>query len=482
MMKRSDCRRAIRLLEAVDPLSTDQQQILDVHLACCDECRERQDLWSGLQRAVREEPLPPLDPMLERRLLTGREPAVRPPVRRTGRPWIAAAALATGCGAAAAWLVVQLVAPPSSAPVVVSLPPAHEIAEGTPAGDGLPLTCASPGTALWLQTDAAVVEARNDRSQAHFHLDRGLVVAEVGDNDPGYRFVVETPTILVEALGTIFSVDVQSDGREVVRVAEGVVRVIGATDGEIIGHVGSGEEMVVGDPRPVSVPWSVVEQDLAVLDLPAPQPGDGVAALDPAPIVEALAAPAVEQEEATDEGPLPDLALAEASPGVEDDNLTLLTSLAHAHQRAGEYEIACSVYRRIMDSYPDTLAASNSLVTLGQIELSALDLPAQALDRFDAYLELAPSGALLEEARIGRIRALSQLDRLAEVIISADEFAQRHPRSSALAEVLRLRGDAHLAGGDHTLAARDYEELLARWPTSPQADAATAGLCACTGR
>ncbi len=480
-MNRSDCKRAIRLLEAVDPLSTDQQQILDVHLACCDECRERQDIWNALQRAVRDEQLPPLDPMLERRLLTSKAPVVRPADRHASRPWVAAAALATACGAAAAWLVVQLVAPPSSAPVAVSPPPAHEIAEGLPAGDGLPVTCASPGTALWLQDDATVVEARNDRSQAHFHLDRGLVVAEVGDNDPGYRFVVETPTVLVEALGTIFSVDVQPGGREVVRVAEGVVRVAGATGGEIIGHVSSGEEMVVGDPRPVSVPWSVVEQDLAVLDLPEPQPDDAVAALEPAPLVEAPLAPKIELDEPDDEEPLPELALAEASPEAEDDNLALLTSLAHAHQRAGEYETACSVYRRIMDSYPDTLAARNSLVTLGQIELSALDLPAQALDRFDAYLELSPSGALLEEARIGRIRALSQLDRAAEVIISADEFAQRHPRSSALAEVLRLRGDAHLASGDPTLAARDYEELLARWPTSPQADAAAAGLGACTG-
>ena len=472
-MKRSGCNRAIPLLEAVDPLSTQEQQILDVHLACCDECRARQDLWAGLVQAVRHEPLPPLAPMLERRLLTGREPAVRLPVRRTGRPWIAAAALATACGAAAAWLVVQLAAPPQGTPVVPPSGPTFEVAEAAPAGDGLPLTCSSPGTALWLEEDAAVLEAHNDRSRAHFHLDRGLVVAEVGDNEPGYRFVVETPAVLVEALGTIFSVDVQSDGREVVRVAEGVVRVIGAHDGAVMGHVSSGEEMVVGDPRPAEVPWSVVEQDLAVLELPEPQRDDAVAVLVSAPIVEALTTPAADEE------PLPELALAE--PAVEDDNLAPLTSLAHAHQRAGEYESACDVYRRIMEIYPDTLAANNSLVTVGQIELSALGLPELALDRFDDYLVQSPEGALIEEARIGRVRSLSQLGRTTEVIASADEFVRHHPSSSALAEALRLRGDAHHATGAHALAARDYEELLARWPTSPQASAASAGLEACKG-
>lgn len=477
-MKRTDCNRAIRLLDAVEPLSTDQQQILDVHLACCDECRERQDIWTGLQRAVREEPLPPLEPMLERRLLTGMEPVRRPSPERSGRPWIAAAALATSCGAAAAWLVFQIVAPTGGVPDVTSTAPAHERVAATPAGDGLPLTCASPGTALWLEKDAAVVEEHNDRSRAHFHLDRGLVVAEVGDNAPGFRFVVETPSVLVEALGTIFSVDVREDGSEIVRVTEGVVRVLHGTTGEVVGEVSSGEEMIVGEPRPEEVSWTTVEQDLALLELSVPAHGDAVALAEPTPDVDALPEVPTPAEELEEEPPV--LALAAPEARIDDDNLALLTSLAHAHQRAGEYESACNVYRRIMDTYPDTLAARNSLVTLGQIELSAMDLPAQALDRFDAYLLLTPQGALAEEARVGRIRGLTQLGQPTQVIAAADEFVRLHARSSALAEVLRLRGDAHLAMGASALAKRDYEELLARWPTSPQANAARASLTSST--
>jgi len=474
-----DCRGARRLLDAVDPLTTEQQQVLEVHLACCDDCRERSELLAGLQRAISETPLPPLEPMLERRLLTGKAPVRPPQAEPHRRSWLGAAALATTCGAAAAWLVFQLIAPtthvepdhlPAPAQVAVEVP-AQLPAE--PA-----LTCAAPGTALWLADDADVVEHHNDRNGAHFHLDRGRVVAEVGDNDPGYRFVVETPSVLVEALGTIFSVEVGSDGRELVRVTEGLVEVFDATSRQRVGRVSAGQEMVVGEALPEAVSWEILEQDLDVLDLPELQ-ADGTMALpEPEDPVEAI----VESPSDADEPALLEEAVAVADMRDTDDNLALLTSLAHAHQRAGEYRSACSVYQRIIDTYPDSSAARNGLVTLGQIELSALDQPVQALQRFDRYLTQAPSGVLAEEARIGRVRALTQLGQAPEVILETTEFIHHHAESSARAEMLRLRGDAHRASGDFERAALDYEELLARWPSSPQADFAQAGLAACTGQ
>lgn len=478
-MSTFDCTAARRLLDAVDPLTTEQQQVLDVHLACCDDCRERGELLAGLQRAVRETPLPPLEPMLERRLLTSKAPTRPSRAEQRGRPWLAAAALATTCGAAAAWLVFQLVTPPPSVEPE-HLPTPTQVADDTtpvrPAE--LALTCAAPGTALWIEDSADVVEGHNDRNGAHFHLDRGRVVAEVGDNDPGYRFVVETPSVLVEALGTIFSVEVGPDGREIVRVTEGLVDVLDATSRQPLGQVSAGQEMVVGDPVPETVTWETLERDLDVLDLPQPQANDVVALVAPeAPVEEPpLSLPEIAAST------LPEEAVAVADTRGTDDNLALLTSLAHAHQRAGEYQSACSVYQRIIDTHPDSAAARNGLVTLGQIELSALGQPVQALQRFDRYLTQAPTGVLAEEARIGRVRALTQLGQAPEVILETTEFIHHHSDSSARAEMLRLRGDAHRANGDLERAALDYEELLARWPSSPQADFAQAGLAACTGQ
>ena len=478
-MMRFDCRKAQALLDGVGPPTVDQQQALDVHLACCEECRQRQQLWSGLQTALRQAPLPTLDPMVERRLLTGKVPVHRRPAERTGRPWIAAAALATVCGAAAAWIVIQIVVPDPGTPNEASRAPSRALVQIDHEIDNAPqaLTCAAPGTALWLEDTAVVVEERNDRVGAHFHLDRGLVVAEVGSNAPGYRFVVQTPTVLVEAHGTIFSVEVRTDGKEVVRVTEGVVEVIDVLTRVPVGQVRAGEEMFVADAQPQEVPWAALAEDLALIEHPEPTSDDGLATTEVVPVTTVAVYPYIPE-------PLP--ALVSETPGtvadpqVSEDNLALLTSLAHAHQRAGEYESACGVYQRIMESHPDSSAAHNSLVTLGQIELSALNEPGQALGHFDAYLAQIPQGVLAEEAQIGRIRALTQLGRDTDVVGETSVFLGDHPNSSALAEMLRLRGDAHLEQGETDLATQDYEALLARWPASPQASPARAGLAACT--
>jgi len=476
-----DCKKARAWLDGVETLSYEHRQALDVHLACCDDCREREQLWMGLQTAAREAPLPALEPMVERRLLTGKAPALRRPVEGSGRPWLAAAALATVCGATAAWLVFQIVVPARHVPLGTTPAMDRELAQTAHEDLTVPraLTCAAPGTALWLEDAAVVVEEHNHRDSAHFHLDRGLVVAEVGANAPGYRFVVQTPTVFVEAHGTIFSVEVLTDGREIVRVTEGLVEVTDILTREVVGQVHAGQELVVGDPQPEVVLWTALAQDLSLLNLPAPARDDGLDA-DADAAAHALVAELGAQQAL--QRPTPAIPAAVADSGSSDDNLALLTSLAQAHQRAGEYESACRVYQRLMDSHPDSSAARDSLVTLGQIELSALGEPAHALDRFDAYITMAPQGVLAEEARIGRVRALAQQDRTQEVIREATAFLQIHPGSTATAEVMRLRGDAHLQAGEPATAALDYEALLLQWPTSPQADLAENGLTACAGR
>ena len=59
----------------------------------------------------------------------------------------------------------------------------------------------------------------------------------------------------------------------------------------------------------------------------------------------------------------------------------------------------------------ETMVAVRAGSEDGQLLLDNLNDPARALARFERYLENEPSGALAEEARVGRARALASLDR-----------------------------------------------------------------------
>ena len=156
-----------------------------------------------------------------------------------------------------------------------------------------------------------------------------------------------------------------------------------------------------------------------------------------------------------------------------------LTRQAQTHQIAREFNDACRIYEQLTVAYPDSAAARDSHVALGQMKLAALKQPAEALVHFDAYLARSPSSFLAEEARVGRVRSLDRLDRNAEVVNAATEFMDTHPGGSAYPEVLRLRGDAHLHNGELLLAATDYNEVIERWPGTAQAQWASNGLVAC---
>jgi tetratricopeptide (TPR) repeat protein len=146
-----------------------------------------------------------------------------------------------------------------------------------------------------------------------------------------------------------------------------------------------------------------------------------------------------------------------------------LTRQAHAHQRAREYDQACLAYTELIEAYPGSVAAQNTLVALGQIELAAGGQPHSALARFQGYLDEVPDGLLAEEARLGRVRALAAGGRHDEGIVAASDFLERHPGSHALAEVMRLRGDAHRLAGHPLESAADYRQVIENWGDTGQA-------------
>ncbi len=478
------CDEARRCLDEqlLGTLSDEEQAALDVHLAVCDECRERDQLWRGLQVAVREAPLPELDPLTERRMLSGVEPAARPEPRRRTPAWTWAAAMAVAAAIAGLALLLgpQLLGgspdqeDPAGAPLadavddgLVPEPDAPQDGERTPAVaqqiDGRhALPGAAEGTALWIEPDAVVRVEQNDLDAARFDLDRGLVVAEVGDNREGFRFVVQTDQVEVVAHGTVFSVEVTPAGDEVYRVSEGVVEVVPRRQDRSPVELGEGLQLHSGEQVAVMATRAALERDRALLPdrTLAAEPDAAVAA-------EPLEGELLARLDPT-EPPSP--------PGIEE-----LTRRAQQHQVARQYDEACAAYQELIAQHPDSTAALNGHVALGQMQLDAMDQAEDSLGHFDSYLSAAPAGTLAAEARVGRVRALDRLGRDDELIRAADEFLAAHPDGSASPEVVRLRADAQRARGDCGRARADYEELIERWPDSPQADHAKAGLAACEG-
>lgn len=104
----------------------------------------------------------------------------------------------------------------------------------------------------------------------------------------------------------------------------------------------------------------------------------------------------------------------------------------------GERAAAAGTYARLIERFPGSREATAALVSLGRLELER-GRAAQALARFDDYLA-GSAGALVEEARYGRIRALRELGRHVQELRSIEAFLGDHPESLYAAR-LRKRAE-----------------------------------------
>jgi tetratricopeptide (TPR) repeat protein len=100
------------------------------------------------------------------------------------------------------------------------------------------------------------------------------------------------------------------------------------------------------------------------------------------------------------------------------------------------YREAAATYRRLFSLHPKSAESRASLVSLGELQLSELGEPKGALESFDAYLR--GGGALVQEARYGRIRALAKLGRKGDERRAIEQFLTDYPRS-VQASSLRAR-------------------------------------------
>ncbi|MDH5671513.1 MAG: FecR domain-containing protein [Myxococcales bacterium] len=96
--------------------------------------------------------------------------------------------------------------------------------------------------------------------------------------------------------------------------------------------------------------------------------------------------------------------------------------------RKQRFAEAAARYQALYEAHPQSPEARTVLVPLAQLQLDRLGRPNVALGNLERYLA-SGRGALAEEARHTRIRALHQAGRAAQERAAIEEFLRLHPKS-----------------------------------------------------
>lgn len=495
-MTPSACRRFHDLWDAyrAGELSLSEIEYVERHLCICETCRETFSLINGVERAVQHMEMDPF--VLRRIAVTASAPRRSRPSNRPwlGRPSLFAASAFTAL-LLAAGLAVFLKPPTSNThnrenSILGAVPRAAS--SDTPSlypvarfeTDGRRIVEVFPGTAVYLSEDAEVDTIALAPEEVRFHLKRGTLVAEIGGHGFDFRFVISTKISEIEARGTLFSVELQSDGTEVTRVLEGVVEVRESRTAK--------STVLEAGEAVVSASGTLSRQKLRPRDIDAVHCRmSGCAAPEGRPKRSAVAVSrhaglsekTKQAEQAVKQGRLAEAAkltdeIYAASPKSRDA-VRLLSQLARAYRRAKKFDDAGNIYIRILNAFPSSRVAADSLVALGQLEYRTLNRPEDALRRFEAYLRDHPSGFLSETARAEKIRVLHSLKRRRQVLAAAKEYLDAHTSGFNLAEILIKKADALTYLGRCSEAAPVYQKIIAGWPGSSESAKAKKRLDKC---
>ena len=507
-MRRLNCARTEEILHDYLFGEVDEREAsaIAIHLAVCTDCRRLAEVWRHLPKAVRQADMPPPSRDLIHGLYSTEGTSRSARVIRLIPTTLGLGAIAAA--AAIAFIVFapladrqpeQSVQPLAKHPAVLAqlspgpLEPIICESEGETLEGGRRVVRLGPGMALYLSDDAvARLEDTSDRKTV-FRLERGFAMAEVGAVGTDYRFIVATPSGEAEARGTVFAVEVSAARSERVRVIEGTVEVRGLASGGGAVVLLAGNELRQGDAGPSPVSGERAASDLAFLY--GVQRDSGVVSGAKEPRVSAerggkrAAAPAPSSSRATasvvrekvvsalKDGRFDEAATVVARQAAERprDAVTLevMLKLAEAYRRARRYSEAVDTYEQLIDDFPRSRSASNSLVVLGQMHYTFLSAPEKAVEYLEQYLARGTGGVLEEQARVGLIRSLHRAGADQKLIEAASEYLARHRGAAATAEVLRRRGGALAAVGQRSAATRDLEEVISNWPETAEAKRAS---------
>jgi transmembrane sensor len=127
-------------------------------------------------------------------------------------------------------------------------------------------------------------------------------------------------------------------------------------------------------------------------------------------------------------------------PSVVTNSAEDLMLAADAARLSGHPERAPEYLRRITTEHRRDSRAPLAAFTLGRILLTQLGDPAEAQRAFALTRELAPGGALAEDALAREVESAERSGQRARAQALADEYSKRYPAGKRLDAVRRQGG------------------------------------------
>jgi ferric-dicitrate binding protein FerR (iron transport regulator) len=327
------------------------------------------------------------------------------------------AAGATLLALAASLLLLFKQLRPVDAPPARAHVPAAGSAHAGPAREVLPRALASRATedtcgpvahgiVLCLAAGSEVGRVELQGPKRVVELKRGRAVASLNPQPPGSSFSIAFRGGEVQAIGTVFSVQLEDDGAAYARVVRGKV-LVRAKDMESEQALLAGQQLRLGATVVSALPLVEAERDLELLGrwVSVTDLGDSHAESSPQD-------PDAQQASGSD-----------SLPTIKDE-----LGRARDLRARGLFTPAATIYRSIHARSPGSESGRAALMSLASLQLSSLGDPRGALASFEAYLA-GGSGPLRRQAEYGKIRALRRLGRTAEELEATRKFITRYPNA-----------------------------------------------------
>lgn len=412
-----------------EPISDEERAFLGEHVESCHECRAESALWDEMRANPESDALGMHPPTIEQ-LMSLANPSL-PPRRRRRRSTLVVGGLVAAAMAAAVLFVAILGTPETDENHATNTPSVTTGVWTETAGEPRCLD-RNDEAKVCLAPHTKARRFATDGGREGYELALGTIAVDLPPRAPRRPFAITTEMGEVEAVGTVFAVQVSQGGRVVAQLLEGRLRI--RAPGVDTVAITAGETLVVGTSAPEPLAPREAEPLRALLGLPEPTEGPASAELSLGDVEPTT----TETRPATTSPRRPSTSSAE-----EPTPLSSPPSLLQQARRLrleGRHQEAAATYRELQQRHPASTEARAALVSLGQLQLSHLSAPAAALRSFDAYLA-RQGGSLDREALHGRISALRALGRSSDERQAIEGYLRRFP-SGVRANSLRLRLEA----------------------------------------
>ena len=291
----------------------------------------------------------------------------------------------------------------------------------TTAAGGTSLLALPSGIVMWMESESEMYVTKPDTDHLNVVLKSGKVVFSVDPKRKGPTFAVTTAMGQVEVKGTVFSV--RASGKEMeVKVLRGKVMV---NDGPVGRRsVVAGGALAMPSERRWRLSPSEQRTEFVALAHYGAEIGERAPTVRPTAVQEPqLSSPSQNPlDGTTPPSGISGRLKSSRESGANckrsesrhaDISLKQLTKQIRALRRAKQWQNAALTYRQLIARYPNTNEGRAAVVALGDIELTMLNRPRDALASYELYLDSGIKTLELE-ALYGKARALRMLGRTAD--------------------------------------------------------------------